>query len=60
VSNLMIRVAFNYIAYNGFMIKPEEIFYRDKGIRIDLTRKESLVLNEECKHIPDLWALTID
>jgi len=42
------------------MIKPEEIFYRDKGIRIDLTRKESLVLNEECKHIPDLWALTID
>ena len=53
-------VAFNYIAYDGIIVKPEEIFYRDKGIRIDLTRKEPLMLNEDWKHIPDLWALTID
>ena len=53
-------VAFNYIAYDGIIVKPEEIFYRDKGIRIDLTRNEPLMLNEDWKHIPDLWALTID
>jgi len=58
VSNLMIRVAFNYIAYNGFMIKPEEIFYRDKGIGIDLTRNEKQSMQEA--HIPDLWSLTVD
>lgn len=54
------NVAFNYIAYDGIIVKPEETFYRDKGIRIDLTSKDPLMLRDEWKHIPDLWALTID
>jgi len=40
------------------MIKPEEIFYRDKGILIDLTRKEPSRVSEES--LPDLWALQVD
>ena len=40
------------------MIKPEEIFFRDKGIRIDLTRTERARMREE--NLPDLWGLTID
>ena len=49
---------FNYLAYDGIMIKPEEIFYRDKGILIDLTRKEPSRVSEES--LPDLWALQVD
>lgn len=49
---------FNYIAYDGIIIRPEEIFYRDKGIRIDLTRKEPPQSKEET--LPDLWSLTLD
>ena len=49
---------FNYIAYDGIIIKPEEIFYRDKGISIDLTRNEKQSMQEA--YIPDLWSLTVD
>ena len=35
-----------------------KIFFRDKGIRIDLTRKERPKMREE--NLPDLWGLTID
>ena len=52
------NVNFNYIAYDGNVIKPEEIFFRDKGIRIDLTRTERARMREE--NLPDLWGLTID
>lgn len=58
IINCNSNVNFNYIAYDGILIKPEEIFFRDKGIRIDLTRKEHPKMIEE--NLPDLWGLTID
>ena len=58
IINCNSNVNFNYIAYDGIVVKPEEIFFRDKGIRIDLTRKEQPKMIEE--NLPDLWGLTID
>ena len=53
---------FNYIAYDGIIIRPEEIFYRDKGIRIGLTRSGPItsIRGEEVSLPADLWTLTLD
>jgi len=46
---------FNYIAYDGKLIKPEETIYRDKGIIIDLMNNNNQIFG-----YPSLFDLFID
>lgn len=47
---------FNFIAYGGVLISPEETIYRDKGIFINLTQKD----NDENGRQPTFCTLFID
>jgi len=48
---------FNFIAYDGRLIKPEETIYRDKGIDLSLTSKNTQYGND---NQPLFFALFID
>lgn len=52
-------ICFNYLSYDGAILKPYETLYRDKGIQIDLSSNTK----SEWKNgdrLPDFWTLTFD